>query len=118
VDGTADFLNQHYLDYVGRSLEDLRDWQWIDFVHPDDLSSLSAAWSNFLSSGTGGEAEARIRRHDGAFRWFLFRADPLRDEGGNSVSALREAFPGDWIATNSPSPTSFVGSLNSSPASW
>jgi PAS domain S-box-containing protein len=85
VDGTADFLNQHYLDYVGRSLEELRDWQWIDFVHPDDLPSLSAAWSNFLSSGMGGEAEARIRRHDGAFRWFLFRADPLRDEGGNIV---------------------------------
>jgi PAS domain S-box-containing protein len=85
ADGTADFLNQHYLDYVGQSLDQLRDWQWTGYVHPDDLPALSEAWSKFISTGIGGEIEARIRRHDGMFRWFLFRADPLRDDAGEIV---------------------------------
>jgi PAS domain S-box-containing protein len=85
-DGTADFLNQHYIDFVGQPLERLRDWQWIEFVHPDDIESLNAAWSSFRGTGTGGEVEARIRRHDGVYRWFLFRADPLRDEAGTIVN--------------------------------
>jgi PAS domain S-box-containing protein len=85
TDGAADFLNQHYLDYVGQSLDQLSDWQWSHFVHPDDLLPLSDAWSRFRERGTGGETEARIRRHDGAYRWFLFRVDPLRDEAGDIV---------------------------------
>jgi PAS domain S-box-containing protein len=38
-----------------------------------------------MASGTAGEAEARLRRFDGEYRWFLFRANPLRDESGNIV---------------------------------
>ncbi|WP_345166543.1 PAS domain-containing sensor histidine kinase [Sphingomonas daechungensis] len=84
-DGSTDFLNQHYLDYVGQPLERLLEWQWISFIHPDDLPSLTAAWTGFRSRGQGGEAEARIRRHDGQYRWFLFRVDALRDEAGDIV---------------------------------
>jgi PAS domain S-box-containing protein len=84
-DGAADFLNQHYLDYVGQSLDQLSEWQWSHFVHPDDLPALSEAWSGFRARGAGGEAEARIRRHDGVYRWFLFRVDPLRDDAGGIV---------------------------------
>jgi PAS domain S-box-containing protein len=34
---------------------------------------------------TSGEMEARLRRHDGVFRWFLMRVEPLRDESGKIV---------------------------------
>ena len=44
-----------------------------------------------MASGEPGEAEARIRRFDGAYRWFLFRANPLRDESGKIVK---------WYGTN------------------
>ena len=84
-DGTADFLNQHYLDYVGQSLDSLKGWGWADFVHPEDLASLTAAWSDFRARGIGGSTEARMRRHDGVFRWFLFRVDPLHDEQGGII---------------------------------
>jgi PAS domain S-box-containing protein len=40
-------------------------------------------WKELLVSGEPGEMEARLRRHDGVFRWFLIRVDPLRDETGN-----------------------------------
>ena len=42
-------------------------------------------WQRIMTSETPGEAETRLRRHDGAYRWFLFRASPLRDEQGHIV---------------------------------
>jgi PAS domain S-box-containing protein len=84
-DGSAEFFNQHYLGFVGLSLEQARDWGWSVAVHPDDLGSLSAAWSRIMASGQPGEAEARLRRHDGVYRWLLFRASPLRDQAGNII---------------------------------
>ena len=84
ADGTADFFNRHYLDYVGRSHEKL-DRQWIDLVHPDDLEVITSAWDRARETGVTSEAEARLRRHDGAYRWFLFQTSPLRDESGKLV---------------------------------
>jgi PAS domain S-box-containing protein len=81
-DGTAEFLNQHYLDYLGLTPERARGWQWTSAVHPEDLSGLADTWRRILESGAPGEAEARLRREDGEYRWFLFRANPLRDESG------------------------------------
>jgi signal transduction histidine kinase len=46
---------------------------------------LAATWQHITASRARGEAEARLRRHDGAYRWFLFRANPLRDEQGRIV---------------------------------
>ena len=85
TDGRADFFNQHYLDFVGLSAEQARDWGWTTAVHPDDLNGLAATWQRILGSEELGEAEARLRRHDGEYRWFLLRANPLRDEAGNVV---------------------------------
>src|SRR5262249_13356482 len=59
------------------------DWSWASAVHPDDLAGLAATWERILASGAPGEAEARLRRHDGQYRWFIVRANPLRDEMGN-----------------------------------
>jgi PAS domain S-box-containing protein len=84
-DGSAEFFNQHYLDYVGHSAERLRDWGWTALVHPGDVSGLAAAWQRIMASGVSGETEARLRRHDGEYRWFLQRASPLRDESGAIV---------------------------------
>jgi PAS domain S-box-containing protein len=85
VDGSAEFINQHYLDYVGRSHEEMQDWGWTDRVHPDDLNGLARTWRSILASSQPGEAEARIRRFDDEYRWFLLRANPLRDENGAIV---------------------------------
>jgi PAS domain S-box-containing protein len=81
-DGSADFFNQHYLDFVGLSAEQVQDWGWTVALHPDDLSGLTRTWQSIMASGKAGEAEARLRRFDGEYRWFLFRANPLCDEFG------------------------------------
>src|SRR5215472_8693948 len=68
ADGSADFFSQHYLDYVGLSLEQMKDWGWRAAVHPDDLNDLVAAWQRVVASEQAGEAEARLRRFDGSYR--------------------------------------------------
>src|ERR1700722_5064009 len=87
-DGSIEFLNQRGLDYTGFSLEQLRKWGWKDsnILHPDDLQGLFATWSAIVASGQPGEIQARMRRYDGEYRWFLFRVAPLRDELGRLVS--------------------------------
>ena len=84
-DGTAEFFNQHYLDFIGLSAEQASGWGWTAAVHPEDMNGLAATWQRIMASEAPGEAEARLRRHDGAYRWFLFRANPLRDETGAIV---------------------------------
>jgi PAS domain S-box-containing protein len=87
-DGSAEFFNQQYLAYVGLSLEHLQGSGWTVAVHPDDLSALAATWQLIICSGKPGEAEARLRRFDGEYRWFLFRANPMRDGSGSIVKWL------------------------------
>jgi PAS domain S-box-containing protein len=86
-DGSVDFnfFNPRWFDYTGLSRDQSQDWRWTAAIHPDDLSQLTGAWQSILVSGEPGETEARLRRSDGAYRWFLFRANPLRDESGNIV---------------------------------
>jgi PAS domain S-box-containing protein len=84
-DGTADFFNQHYLDFVGLSPEQASGWDWTTAVHFEDVNSLAATWQRIMASEQLGEAEARLRRHDGEYRWFLLRVSPLRDEAGQIV---------------------------------
>jgi PAS domain S-box-containing protein len=84
-DGSADFFNQHYLNFIGMSARQASGSGWTAAVHPDDLDALLATWQRIMAAGALGEAEARLRRNDGTYRWFLFRANPLRDESGAIV---------------------------------
>src|SRR5215469_5172179 len=78
-DGYFDFLNQRWLDYAGMTAEQAAGWGWVEAIHPDDRKGLIENWQSCLISGTPVDTEARMRRYDGAYRWFLFRANPLRD---------------------------------------
>jgi PAS domain S-box-containing protein len=84
-DGSADFFNQRWLDYTGLSVEQARDWGWTVALHPDDLNGFVEYWRSVPPSGEGGEIEARLRRFDGVYRWFLFRATPSFDHEGRVV---------------------------------
>jgi PAS domain S-box-containing protein len=84
-DGAPEFLNQRCLDYTGLSLDQALDSGWASAIHPDDSEGLLATWRAIRKWRTRGETEARLRRFDGKYRWFLFRIEPLHDEGGNIV---------------------------------
>jgi PAS domain S-box-containing protein len=91
ADGSVDFVNQRWLDYTGLSQEQALGWGWAQAFHAEDLGRLNEYWLSIVASGRPGEIEARLRRSDGRYRWFLFRAGPLRDESGAIVK---------WYGTN------------------
>ena len=80
-DGSADFLNRKFREFTGFSLEQGLGFGWLDAYHPADC--LLEEWRAVLAGGKPFEKEARLRRADGQYRWFLIRAVPLRDEQGN-----------------------------------
>jgi PAS domain S-box-containing protein len=82
-DGYCDFLNQVWLDYAGTTAEQAQGWGWAEAIHPDDRKRLIEEWRLCLASGAPIDTEARIRRFDSSYRWFLIRANPLKDEAGN-----------------------------------
>jgi PAS domain S-box-containing protein len=84
-DGQKKWVNQHYLDYAGLSPLQPRGWGWMELIHPDDLGRITAALNATVVSREVVQAEARLRRHDGEYRWFLFSANAVRDEDGNIV---------------------------------
>lgn len=90
-DGIVDFFNQRWLDYTGLSPEQAEGWGWTCAIHIDDRQRMSEYWQGMIAKGTSGEIEARLRRFDGEYRWFLFRADPLRDDFGTILK---------WYGTN------------------
>jgi PAS domain S-box-containing protein len=84
-DGATEFLNQRCLDYTGLSLDQALEWGWASAIHPDDSAGILETWRAIRAWRTRGETEARLRRFDGEYRWFLFRIEPLHDEAGNIV---------------------------------
>jgi formate hydrogenlyase transcriptional activator len=90
-DGYCDYLNQRWLQYTGMVAEQAHGSGWAAAVHPDDCKGLVEYWQSCIASGTPVATQARFRRFDGSYRWFLVSANPLRDESGNIVR---------WYGTN------------------
>jgi PAS domain S-box-containing protein len=82
-DGSAEFFNRRWLDYTGLSTEEASKWGWTAALHTEDRDRLLDFWRRLLDSGEAGEIEARLRRYDGDYRWFLFRIEPVRDNRGD-----------------------------------
>lgn len=82
ADGPVEFLNHQWCEFTGISMDAALEWGWTATIHPDDLPGLEVKWRDALMRGAAGELEARVRRFDGEYRWFLFRYAPLLDETG------------------------------------
>jgi PAS domain S-box-containing protein len=90
-DGSLNWFNPRVYDYAGFRPGELDGDRWGKMVHPDDLPAAGAAWNRAVDGGEPYEIEFRLRRADGAFRWFLARAVPARDQQGRIIR---------WIGTN------------------
>src|SRR5882762_4751789 len=83
-DGSIQFVNRRWALYTGFSL-DVSEAQWTAAIHPDDLQALIDRWNVIRGTGECLGVEARIRRHDGEYRWFLFHTQSVRDAAGEIV---------------------------------
>ena len=90
-DGVLDWFNDRVYSYSGRQPGELDAGRWGEMVHPDDIGAAIAAWRHSLATGDTYEIEFRLVDRDGAYRWHLGRALPIRDEGGAITR---------WVGTN------------------
>ncbi|HEX4298570.1 MAG TPA: PAS domain-containing protein, partial [Devosia sp.] len=90
-DGMLDWFNTRVYAYSGAQPGELDGQRWASIVHPDDIGAAASIWAERLQSGDDYEVEFRLRRADGAYRWHIARAVPLRDTDGRIER---------WIGTN------------------
>jgi PAS domain S-box-containing protein len=90
-DGSLDFINNRWLEFLGLPVERVRDWGWTSVTHPDDIGPFLDGWRRAMALGEPFEGEARVPRADGQYRWLLIRAVPLRTTTSEIVS---------WYATS------------------
>jgi PAS domain S-box-containing protein len=90
-DGSDDFFNKGWVEYTSLSVEESKGFGWLKAIHPEDVPALLSKWQTAISAGTAYESVSRVRRFDGAYRWFLSRAVPLRDDAGKIIK---------WYGTN------------------
>ena len=83
ADGRAAYFNTRWVEYTGLDPDVARADGWLAFVHPDDADRIAAAWRAAVAGPADRfRHELRLRRSDGAYRWFLSAAVPLlRDDG-------------------------------------
>ncbi len=82
ADGSVDYFNRQWMEFTGLSFEQIRDWGWKQFIHPDDVEETLRRWTHAVANGEYFEMETRFRRHDGVYRWHLSRAQAMRDAEG------------------------------------
>ena len=76
------YVNEQYCAYTGLARDALLGDGWRGVIHPDDREQVWEAWRDTVRSGQPLEMECRIRRGDGAWRWFMLRVAAIREAQG------------------------------------
>lgn len=86
--GEIDYVNGQWIEFIGRELQDILGWSWLEFVHPEDRGENVNRWKHALATGEPFQFEHRFLRHDGVYRWHLTRAHPMHGPLGNVLMWL------------------------------
>jgi diguanylate cyclase (GGDEF)-like protein/PAS domain S-box-containing protein len=90
LDGSTEYCNSLAVAYTGAAETAILGGSWTSWIHRDDASSARIGWELAQQEHAPYAVEARVRRHDGVYRWHAIQARPARDE---HATLLR------WIAT-------------------
>jgi PAS domain S-box-containing protein len=78
--GVPDYFNRQWYQYSGQPEGLIGQGSWEEFFHPDDIDAFAQIWDECRIGTRAFLGEARIRDHQGTYRWFLCRASPVKDE--------------------------------------
>ncbi len=84
-DGWNTYFNHQWVEYTGLSLEESCGHGWNIPFHPEDKQRAWDAWQNAVTNLASYSLECRLRRADGAYRWWLIRGVPVFDGNGEAV---------------------------------
>ncbi|HET7588307.1 MAG TPA: PAS domain-containing sensor histidine kinase [Gammaproteobacteria bacterium] len=82
-DGAIDYFNEAWLEFTGRTFDQEQDDRWIEGIHPDDVARQAAIYRDHFEHREPFEAEYRLRRYDGVYRYIVDRAAPYYDDAGD-----------------------------------
>lgn len=86
TNGKVQYLSPSWYDFTGSTKDQSMDNEWAKSVHPDDIEPMLKSWVDVLQSGKHEwTTEARYRRYDGCYFWFLIRAQSVKDDSGQIV---------------------------------
>ncbi|WP_370687432.1 PAS domain-containing protein [Fulvivirga maritima] len=80
--GEIHWFNQRWYDFTGTHLEDVEGWKWKSVHHPDDLERVVEKYKTHIDLEQEWEDTFKIRNASGDYRWFLYRAKPVKDKNG------------------------------------
>ena len=80
--GVIEYYSRRWFEYSGASPDSSDPKHWRGFVHPEDLERLISSWRDAAALGQPWQAEYRLRRADGSYRWHLGQAVPVTDSDG------------------------------------
>lgn len=89
--GSLFWYNRRWFDYTGTTFEEMQGWGWQKVHHPDHLRRVTDKFRSCVQTGEFWEDTFPLRGADGAYRWFLSRAIPIRNEAGQVIR---------WFGTN------------------
>ncbi|MEW4449271.1 PAS domain-containing protein [Qipengyuania sp. JC766] len=82
-EGRVEYFNDRWYDFTGGTTEILDTQEYGEYFHPEDRSQWDQLWQEHLKSGDPYEAEFRIKRADGEYRWMLGRGVPVKRANGH-----------------------------------
>ena len=84
-DGFIDYYNPGWHNYTGTTFDEMKGWGWLSVVNPVRNPDIADTWRAVLAAGKSAEIDLSLRRHDGVYRWFLVRVNPICDHQGRVI---------------------------------
>ncbi len=97
--GVVTYCNRLWHEFSGLEVDEVLAEGWAEVMHPDDRKGWESAWSAAIARGQALEVECRLRRHDGQYRWHLWRVVPEHDEHGTRIGWLGTSVDCDDLKT-------------------
>jgi len=83
VIGTNIYFNKKWAEYTGEQWEGEISKLWKTVIHPDDYERIIGLWFQHSALGEPYEAEYRVRKYTGEYRWHLGRSNPVKAPDNN-----------------------------------
>lgn len=80
--GRATWFSERWYEYTGQSETEALGYGWQEVIHPEEREYTISGFRAAMDQERPYSREYRIRGRDGIYRWFMVRAEPIRDAAG------------------------------------
>jgi PAS domain S-box-containing protein len=92
MDRRLRFANPAFERLTGYPEEDLRDQEFLQYIHPEDRPAILAEWDRLAQGGALRDQEYRVVARSGQIRWCSSTWEPMRDEAGRQIGYMGTEF--------------------------